>query len=149
VKEEVVGIHKYTRKPSFLPSVAAGRVFSMNHQYPPHGQGAHGLAHELHHHHQMPIPPSSYTTNQPVSQLPSMSGQSSSGGYADAYGQVGAATETSAASSSSTAARDPETEERSRQNLVPYSSVENGRRYAYVLPALVNFNSRWVILGLG
>ncbi|RKU42649.1 hypothetical protein DL546_002011 [Coniochaeta pulveracea] len=101
----------------------------MNHQYPAHGQGAHGLAHEMHHHHQMPLPPSSYANNQPASQMPPLPGQSS-GGYADGYSQVGQGGETPTGSSNSTTARDPELEERSRQNLIPYSSVENGRRYA-------------------
>jgi hypothetical protein len=103
---------------------------SMNHGYPPPGPGGHGLPTELHHHHQMPLPQASYTSSgHPAAPLPSLQGQPGTG-YGDPYGQVAQGVETPTAPSSATTARDPEVEERSRHNLIPYSSVENGRRYA-------------------
>ncbi|OIW34479.1 hypothetical protein CONLIGDRAFT_675456 [Coniochaeta ligniaria NRRL 30616] len=77
----------------------------------------------------MPLPPTSYTSGHSVAPLPSLQGQPTAA-YVDAYGQVAPSADTPTAPSSASTARDSEVEERSRQNLIPYSSVENGRRYA-------------------
>lgn len=92
----------------------------------------------------MPLP-ASYAPGHPGAPLPSLQGQPTTA-YADAYGQVAPGAETPNAPPSTTTARDPETEERSRLNLIPYSSVENGRRYAYV--AQVVFPGELPIRGL-